>query len=95
MKNLTMYLSATIVILENYSKLIKSKAAVWVRTPVISYVNGSTEVLKNFLNEKGYPEKTSFFPITQWKNTNMMHSLNLLQNLLRRVKKLKTLFESL
>jgi pyruvate formate lyase activating enzyme len=48
------------LILENYRRLIKTRARVWVRTPVIEEATGSPEnirALGAFIREAGVPEK--------------------------------------
>lgn len=53
------------LILENYEKLIKSGANVWVRIPVISGVNDNIEEMKNiknFFEKVGFPQKVELLP---------------------------------
>ena len=53
------------LILENLIKLLKSKACVWIRIPIIPGVNDTEEEMKNikaFFESYGYPEKTELLP---------------------------------
>ena len=53
------------LILENLKKLFKSKAKIWIRTPIISDINDSVEEMqkiKDFLDENGKPEKIELLP---------------------------------
>lgn len=53
------------LILENLAKLLKAKADVWARVPVISSVNDSMEnaqAMKKFFEENGYPKKVELLP---------------------------------
>ena len=51
--------------LENLKKLLKAKAFVWVRPPVIPDVNDTVaeiNAIKNFFGANGYPEKIELLP---------------------------------
>ena len=48
------------LILENYKKLLKNNARIWVRIPVVGGVNdteGDMEKIREFFAENGFPEK--------------------------------------
>ena len=52
-------------ILENLAKLLRAKATVWVRMPVVPSVNDTPEELekiKAFFDENGYPAKFELLP---------------------------------
>ena len=53
------------LILENLKKLFKSKAKIWIRTPIISDINDSIEemhFIKDFLDKNGKFEKIELLP---------------------------------
>jgi pyruvate formate lyase activating enzyme len=53
------------LILKNLEKLLKTKARVWVRVPVIPTVNDietNFKILREFYEKNGYPEKTERLP---------------------------------
>lgn len=53
------------LILDNLARLLKSKACVWVRVPVVPGVNDTEEEMKNikaFFETNGYPEKIELLP---------------------------------